>query len=379
MSKGNMRSVAIVGFSEKTFPYCMYSKADEVWSLNYAFLVNDQMPRFDRLFEIHKRDWYLRKEVITSQKYDEWLKNNHTIPVIMQESELTPDIPMGVRFPYEEICEKFLKKLVKVDYETGEENYQQYFTSSFAFMMALALYEGFDEIEIFGIDMEINTEYSYQKPNGEFWVGIALGMGKTVKFPKQSYMCSALVYGYDVIPYIDPPRVKEIVEIYQDKMHAYFREGMEIAKQYAGDPENKELQDKWLEVTSWGNAYQGAVSAASKLLLESDTYISRQFVEIKRDSYINGMDYWKARYNQLRSQSDVLLEQGTPDGKLWEEALNARANMFAHMGALQLHKQLIHIMDLRPVNFELVMEIMEAEEAKKKGRIRFMGDDLENK
>ena len=373
-----MKSVAIVGFSEKTFPYVKYAKADEIWSLNNAFLLWDSFPRLDRLFEIHKRDWYLRREVKVTKEYEEWLRNNHEIPVVMQESELTPDVPMGVRYPYEEICEKYLKDLVRIDYDQdNKERYAPYFTSSFAFMMALAIYEGFDEINIFGIDMEVNTEYAYQKPCGEFWIGMALGLGIKVTIPEPCYLCNALVYGYDTIPYVDPPIVNDILKVYIKKSEDYLEKAIEYAEAYKLKPNDEELQDKWLEASSWAYAYQGAATAAKTLLKESDIYISRQFVEIKRGTYINSLDYFKSLYNNLRAKHDLLIEQGSPDPELWRQVLEARSNMFAHMGALQLHKQLINIMDLRPTKYELKMEIMEASKAVERENMRVIGDDLE--
>jgi hypothetical protein len=44
-------------------------------------------------------------------------------------------------------------------------------------MVALALYEGFEEIKLFGIDMSVGTEWGIEKPCMEYWIGRAEGMG----------------------------------------------------------------------------------------------------------------------------------------------------------------------------------------------------------
>jgi len=78
------RSVAIVGFSQKTMHYCLQSKADEMWSLNHIYLI-ENFPKLTRLFELHKQHWYLRKEVPRSVAYWEWLQKPQEFPIYMQE------------------------------------------------------------------------------------------------------------------------------------------------------------------------------------------------------------------------------------------------------------------------------------------------------
>jgi len=345
-----MKSVALVGFSDKTFHFCKESKADEMWSLNHAYLAIG-LPRLDRLFEIHKRDWYLRKEVEKSARYADWLAQTHPFPIYMQAAEVA-NVPSAVAYPLQDIVNTLLPGLVE---QHGDEYVvREYFTSSFAYMMAMAIYEQYSVIEIYGIDMENDTEYGYQRPCGEFWIGLAVGRGIKVVFQQPCTLCNAPLYGYEEVPYIDAHRVKELMMLYQEWGEKYTQEMQALAQELAKDPSNKDYVDRYLITSAWSYTHQGAVQACERLILESDSYISLQFLELKRAAFINGMDYWKGMTNTTKSTHKA---SGTEED--WLAYLSARASMFANMGAIQVYRRLMDVINFRPVTYELVMEITE--------------------
>ena len=43
-----------------------------------------------------------------------------------------------------------------------------------------------DEIGLWGVDMKAEDEYAYQRPNIEYWLGIAEGKGIKVHIPEAS-------------------------------------------------------------------------------------------------------------------------------------------------------------------------------------------------
>lgn len=60
-----------------------------------------------------------------------------------------------------------------------------YFTSSPSYMFCQALVEGYDHIELYGIDMDLDDhEYFMQRPCMEAWIGYARGKGVTVITPE---------------------------------------------------------------------------------------------------------------------------------------------------------------------------------------------------
>jgi hypothetical protein len=75
-----------------------------------------------------------------------------------------------------------------------------YFSSTVDFAIALAIYEGFTEIDMYGVNMQNETEYAYQKAGADFWVGQALGRGIKVqifgKFTSLLKTRDGLIYGY---------------------------------------------------------------------------------------------------------------------------------------------------------------------------------------
>jgi hypothetical protein len=100
------------------------------------------------------------------------------------------DIEDSVEYPLQKICDKLLRGIKKGDLPV------KYFTSSFAYEMALALYEGFERIEIYGFDMSATDEFAPQKACAEFWIGMALGMGVEIYLPPECQLISGILYAY---------------------------------------------------------------------------------------------------------------------------------------------------------------------------------------
>ena len=92
-----------------------------------------------------------------------------------------------------------------------------FFTNTIDYMLALAIYEGATEINIYGVAMNAPEEYQYQRPGIHFWVGQAMGRGIKVRImDKNSNILRAdgcgttilrahtgLIYGYDMPQTID--------------------------------------------------------------------------------------------------------------------------------------------------------------------------------
>ena len=75
-----------------------------------------------------------------------------------------------------------------------------YFSNTVDYALALAIYRNFAEIGLYGVNMSNNTEYAYQKPGVEFWIGQAMGRG--IKVTNHSPISTilktrdGLLYGY---------------------------------------------------------------------------------------------------------------------------------------------------------------------------------------
>lgn len=78
------------------------------------------------------------------------------------------------KIPYVDLTNYPLREVIDC-FETD------YFTNTVDYAIALALYEHYSEIDLYGINMEIESEYAFEKPGVEFWCGMAKGMGVKVK------------------------------------------------------------------------------------------------------------------------------------------------------------------------------------------------------
>ncbi len=178
------KKVAICGFAEsyKTAPFD--DKSIEIWGLNELW---KYLPRWNRWFELHdaetlgvtKRDLSEGEQ----KRHLEWLKTpTNGRPIYMQPTFCDGRFPGAVPLPLEALIAKF----------------GRYFTSSIGYMVALAILEDYDWIGLYGIDLASDVEYAQQRPNAEYLIGIARGMGKTVVVAEGSAILQAgHLYGYE--------------------------------------------------------------------------------------------------------------------------------------------------------------------------------------
>lgn len=135
------------------------------------------LPRADAWFEIHSNLLWPEYESY-GKPYVEWLKTL-TIPVYMQDQSL---VPTARTYPKDEMVAEF-----------GDE----FFSSSFAWMMALAIKMGAVEIALYGIDMASRDEYIRQRPGFYHFKREAMKRGIKVSAPHESdIMQSPGLYGY---------------------------------------------------------------------------------------------------------------------------------------------------------------------------------------
>lgn len=77
-----------------------------------------------------------------------------------------------------------------------------YFTNTVDYALALAIYRGFTDIGLYGVNMLRGSEYAYQKAGVEYWIGQAMGRGiRVLNHSKISTVLktkNGLMYGYDI-------------------------------------------------------------------------------------------------------------------------------------------------------------------------------------
>ena len=197
--------VALIGFAGTSRSMAPYDDLDvECWLLNEAHR-QPWAKRISRHFQMHQRWDHSKQNNPSYAEHWEWLQKEHPFPIYMLEDY--PDIPSCVKYPLDEICERFLPNVRRGTIK-GETTLNKFFTSSFAYKCALALYLDFKEISVFGYEMQTRTEYFYQAESTCFWLGLAAGLGVKIYIPNNCRLLNAELYGYEVSRMINRQRLE---------------------------------------------------------------------------------------------------------------------------------------------------------------------------
>ncbi len=158
-----MKRVSIVGSATgRTFP-----KTGEVWTVNVQ---PPRRARYTRAFQLHP-------DAGRNAREDYWLRYCDvpiytTMPI--KESPNHRVYPIGAILPGP-LC------------------------SSFDYMMALAILEGFDRIDLYGIALQFGTarERLMEHVSLAYWIGLARGRGIDVRIHGKGVMTFPYRYGFD--------------------------------------------------------------------------------------------------------------------------------------------------------------------------------------
>jgi hypothetical protein len=178
------KKVALLGFAEswKTAPFD--DPTVEIWGLNELW---KYLPRWNRWFELHDAETLgVTKRDLSDgeqKRHIEWMMRQPADkPIYMQPQFCDGRFPGAVPYPLDAMVARFGK----------------YFTSSIGYMLALAIAEGYTWIGMYGIDLASDVEYQQQRPNAEYFIGLARGMGITVEIaPTSALLKAGHLYGYE--------------------------------------------------------------------------------------------------------------------------------------------------------------------------------------
>ena len=168
-----MKRLCILGTAQ-TLKEAPINEDYEFWALNDMYKVVP-VERISRWFEIHK--WDMAE---TKTQHIQVL-SQLSIPIYMQEQH--PEIPTSVKYPLETLIEHFGRR---------------FFNSTIDYMIALAIYEGYKDISIYGVHMSYMEEYGEQRPSCLYWLGVAEGKGIKIHIPDDSDLLKSYwLYGYE--------------------------------------------------------------------------------------------------------------------------------------------------------------------------------------
>jgi hypothetical protein len=191
------------GPSHKQCPYDC-----EVWTMNDGFQ-SLEPKRLDKLFFFEQEYWTLA----FPWGKDSTLKTNELRGLGVQ---ITPHVAINSGIKSRIITPKVLDDLnipiVSFWAAPGVKKFEpyplwdivsyfksDYFTNSFAYMMAYAIWLGcYKKIRLYGVDMSANHElYRNERGGVEFWIGVAIGSGIEVEISKGSSVAQRNFYGLE--------------------------------------------------------------------------------------------------------------------------------------------------------------------------------------
>jgi len=264
-------NVAIVGFAENTRELHKKAKVDEIWSLNRCWELDWNV---DRIFEMHSLEYISdpnnadTKASLARGKLThwEWLQNNRNVPVITLEKY--SEIPYSVAYPLNDVIAD-----VYGDMYRGRER-MRLFASTFDYMVAMAIHEKVDRIEIYGFEMMTGTEYQYQQNSGNLLMGIAAGRGIEVVTAEESLLIPRMkLYGYEGAQMIS----RQTLEAYKRINESEKERWTAITNAYLGQlqlpPDNgqlEEIQNKFQQAAKMTDKYDGALQTIDMLIAECD-------------------------------------------------------------------------------------------------------------
>jgi len=149
------KSVVILGTGRtlSKFDEAEHSSS-EIWAVGSAFsILKEKNTHVDKYFTLHK---------------------NETI-------EFDGEIVNQSNYPLDEIMSKFDSR---------------FFTNSISYMLAFALYYEVDSISMYGVDMDSESEYNFERPSVAYWIGFAKGLSVEV-FIASGLDNPIFLYGFD--------------------------------------------------------------------------------------------------------------------------------------------------------------------------------------
>lgn len=168
----------------------------QIWACSPGNM--NTLPRVDRWFEIHVTLHWPENQSY-GRPYLDWLKVlSQKIPVYAQPMYANPqgELPHAIVYPKEQMVKEF-----------GP----YFFTSSFSWMIALAMHEGAKEIALFGVDMASRDEYILQRPGAYKFFEEAIRRGIKIGAPYESDILQPPpLYGFcDSTPFMRKVIVRE--------------------------------------------------------------------------------------------------------------------------------------------------------------------------
>jgi hypothetical protein len=180
------KKVALLGYAHSKKEINWGCKG-EIWIMNDMYKT---AKRFDRLFEIHSK---------------EFLEKTGKMEGLKQFISMTPESRGFTKAPKVYMQEnyfggatKYPLELIHINFYNSAMGDKLFMGCTVSYMLALAIFEGFEEITLLGIDEAIDGEYTEELPSVSYWLGVATGKGIDLKISTHSPLLKVYnLYGYE--------------------------------------------------------------------------------------------------------------------------------------------------------------------------------------
>lgn len=364
-----MKTVAIVGMSNahrNLFDWDNYEIP--VWALNeaYAFAGNQRERgypylmdsqgrlRIDRLYQLHPEWDFNRLDNHNDKNHPQWLKEEHGFPIYMQEK--FDYIPDSIRYPFELVEARFFGNFLR-----GSGKQGLYSTATIPYMIYHAALEGYERIELYGVDAASETEYNYQKGSIEMALGAVANMGVEIWMPDNCFLMKALLYGYEGVRSLTleywMPRKEKVIELREEWAEIFkSRQDFEMLER------TSQNHMRTLHALAQLNVYEGSVQFIDKCIVtlrsreEGAGGIQRQWLELQKGQLKVDQNKHEAELNSLGGKYEAALEkarktrnagfQSTAD-KLYAQVIDKMSLCNVALGVEQEIQRAIWTLDMR--------------------------------
>lgn len=301
-------TLVIMGSHPRTRDLFDKTRTDcDLWVFNEA-VSNKTFPKADVVFQLHAEAIWRNPKNRNDPGHYDWLKSQTETPVYMQKKY--EDVPKSLEYPLEPIKEMI-----------ADPNH--FLTSSVAEAMALVAYQNiYKRIEIYGVAMETNTEYHWQREGVAYWYGYLKGKGMDVYFADETF--KSLIYGYEgevVLPYeVFEQRADEIrplVEKHSGEYKASALTLQNIVDDFANGDNSEEIAKAVQIQTGLSQVLgmlDGALQENLKYKQKADTMkeasgefiFSRQEFESAAKNLSDLANEWQTKVNILSGQGELV-------------------------------------------------------------------------
>lgn len=279
-----MSAVAIVGSARLTRDLAPFEDPDvEIWAMNESPMF-PWMKRLDALFQMHRIGAVQRSNRMVPE-YWQWLQQPHPFPIYMQHRFRA--VPASKKYPYNEIMEEL-------------NPVRQFFRSSIAFALALAIFQKRERIALFGIDQASDTEYFWQRDCTTYWLGRAEGAGIQITLPDNCSLLRGKIYGYEGSDMLNRKfledrhnRLAELHELARDEVREATAHLVIITSMLESHPGDVALEEQFEKAIAQERSASVKVAQLDGALTENEAITAELDESLRADGYMpeEGKEY----------------------------------------------------------------------------------------